>query len=75
MHARTKSHNGAALEAEAEHAVETLKDKAAHMQQRLKAGVANTETAIKDHPWASVGIAAGVGVGVGLLVGLLMRRD
>lgn len=75
MHSRTKHHNGAELEAQAEHAVETLKEKAAHLQERVRAGVDNTETAIKDHPWASVGIAAGVGVGVGLLVGLLMRRD
>lgn len=75
MHTRTKTHNGAALEAEAEHAVETLKNKAAHLQERVKAGLANTEGTIKDHPWAAVGVAAGVGVGVGLLVGLLMRRD
>ncbi len=75
MHSRTKTHNGEVLEAEAEHAVETLKDKAVHLQERIKAGVAGTEGSIKDNPWAAVGVAAGVGLGVGLLVGLLVRRN
>ncbi|HTB64496.1 MAG TPA: hypothetical protein VK737_13005 [Opitutales bacterium] len=75
-HSRIKNHDAAAaVEAEAEHAIETLRDKAAHLQERIKAGVHNTEGAIKEHPWAAVGIAAGVGVGVGLLIGMLRRRE
>jgi ElaB/YqjD/DUF883 family membrane-anchored ribosome-binding protein len=75
MHSRTKTHNGGALETDAENALETLKEKAAHMQERIKTGVASTETTIREHPWTSIGVAAGVGVSLGLVLGLLMRRD
>jgi ElaB/YqjD/DUF883 family membrane-anchored ribosome-binding protein len=78
MQHRTKTHNGsdaATLEAGAEHAVENLRSKAAHLQKSIKTGVATTESAIQEHPWTAVGVAAGVGVGVGVLVALLLRRD
>jgi ElaB/YqjD/DUF883 family membrane-anchored ribosome-binding protein len=56
-------------------AVDVLKEKSEQAQEQVKAGVVATEEAIKDSPWAAVGIAAGVGVGVGLILGLLIRRD
>jgi ElaB/YqjD/DUF883 family membrane-anchored ribosome-binding protein len=45
------------------------------VKEKAKAGVEKSETCIKDHPFASVGIALGVGLGVGIVVGLLINRS
>jgi len=42
---------------------------------KAKASVEKTETCIKDHPFASVGIALGVGLVVGVVAGLLINRS
>jgi ElaB/YqjD/DUF883 family membrane-anchored ribosome-binding protein len=51
-----------------QHAVETLKEKSAEAKEQVKAGVDKTEVAIKENPWAAVGIAFGVGILIGVLV-------
>ncbi len=59
----------------ANEALEALKEKTAHVRERVKDGLHTTESAIKDHPWMAVGVATAAGVGLGLLLGLFARRD
>ena len=47
-----------------------LGTKADHAEKRMRTGVAQTETRIKENPFAAVAVAAGLG----LVVGLLLNR-
>jgi ElaB/YqjD/DUF883 family membrane-anchored ribosome-binding protein len=42
--------------------------KADQAEKQVRRGVAHTESQIKEHPWASVALAAGLGVVIGLLL-------
>lgn len=54
-----------------EKADETQRKVRENAEVKIKEGLDQTETKIKDHPFAAVGVAAGVG----LLLGLLINRS
>jgi len=55
-------------------ALETAKDTYHRIQEKTVAGAKVADKAIREHPYASIGIAAGAAFGLGLLIGVLANR-
>ena len=56
------------LRGKAQQTEQAIRKNLAQAQESLRQGAAHTETRIKEHPFAAVGIAAGIGFLIGLLI-------